>query len=205
MFMPSSRFKCDFIGMQQPVKIVFFRRNKMRKIISNNLMSVSKWSGGTTTEIFIYPQHSVYAERNFIFRVSTALVELESSDFTLLPDYNRLIASLQGEMRLSNGKNEVSVKPFANVYHFDGGDNTHCEGKARDLNLMLKKGSATGELFFAEAGESFDFNLSKDDFVLLFYHESGYAVVLNDGEFKECLSDNAAIFKVKLVGDSRYD
>lgn len=174
----------------------------MRKIITENLMSISTWSGGTTTEIFIYPQHSVYAERNFIFRVSTALVELESSDFTLLPDYNRVIASLQGEMNLSNGKDEITVKPFTNVYNFDGGDNTHCEGKAQDLNLMLKKGCATGRMFFAEAGTNFDFNLSKNDFILLFYYEGGYAVVLNEGDFKEFLKDNAAIFEIKLIGDS---
>lgn len=129
----------------------------MRKIITKDLMPVSKWSGGTTTEIFIYPQHAVYGERNFIFRVSTALVELESSDFTLLPDYDRVIASLQGEMRLSNGNDSVVIDPLTNVYSFDGADNTHCEGKAQDLNLMLRKGCTIGQMFFAKSGDSFDF------------------------------------------------
>ena len=50
----------------------------------------STWSGGTTTQLAIAPEGAVYAERSFLWRVSSATVELETSDFTPLPDYNRL-------------------------------------------------------------------------------------------------------------------
>ena len=44
-------------------------------------MPVSSWSGGRTTEIFIFPVGERYSDRNFLFRISTAEVELDSSDF----------------------------------------------------------------------------------------------------------------------------
>jgi hypothetical protein len=59
---------------------------------------VSTWSGGTTTQIGIAPQGAVYADRNFMWRISSATVDLEVSDFTPLPDYDRLIATLEGEI-----------------------------------------------------------------------------------------------------------
>lgn len=113
------------------------------RIIAASDMPVSLWSGGRTTEIYIAPEGALYAERNFLFRISTAEVELEESDFTSLPDYNRLIASVSGTMRLTHGANgsEKLVLPRSTVYAFDGGIQTHCVGKARDLNLMLRKGA----------------------------------------------------------------
>ena len=42
----------------------------------------SKWSGGSTTELYIYPPQAVYREGNFKCRISSATVEVEKSDFT---------------------------------------------------------------------------------------------------------------------------
>ena len=47
------------------------------------------WSGGTTTQLAIAPEGAVYADRKFLWRLSSAQVELEHSDFTPLPDYDR--------------------------------------------------------------------------------------------------------------------
>ena len=56
----------------------------------------TNWSGGTTTQLAIAPQESVYANRDFLWRFSSAKVILEHSDFTPLSDYNRLIATVKG-------------------------------------------------------------------------------------------------------------
>ena len=45
---------------------------------------VGQWSGGTTTELFIWPEGADYAKREFSVRVSSARVGLEESDFTPL-------------------------------------------------------------------------------------------------------------------------
>ena len=37
----------------------------------------SKWSGGSTTELYIYPPQAVYREGNFKCRISSATVEVE--------------------------------------------------------------------------------------------------------------------------------
>ena len=107
---------------------------------------VSAWSGGTTTQLAIYPENAVYGERDFLWRVSSALVELEESDFTPLPDYDRLIATLEGEIVLShNGGAPLRLRPLE-VHAFSGADATHSVGRCRDFNLMLRRGRASGTM-----------------------------------------------------------
>ena len=43
---------------------------------------VSQWSGGTTTQIAIAPQGAQYGDRTFLWRLSSATVDLDASDFT---------------------------------------------------------------------------------------------------------------------------
>ena len=70
----------------------------------------TEWSGGLTTELSIAPEGSVYADRDFMWRLSSATVELEESDFTSLPDYDRIIMTLKGDISLShNNDNWICV------------------------------------------------------------------------------------------------
>lgn len=107
--------------------------------------ATSNWSGGTTTQIAIFPKNAVYAERNFTWRISSARVELEESEFTSLPGIWRLIMVLDGEMRLEHtGHHTTYLKPF-DQDSFSGDWATKSLGKVRDFNVMLAKGS-TGKL-----------------------------------------------------------
>ena len=73
-------------------------------------------------------------------------MELEESDFTPLPDYDRLIATLRGEIRLRhNGGAPLRLAPYQ-VHAFSGADATHSSGCCRDFNLMLRRGAAEGEM-----------------------------------------------------------
>ena len=49
----------------------------------------TQWSGGATTQLAIAPKGAVYADRDFLWRLSSATVELDESDFTPLPAYDR--------------------------------------------------------------------------------------------------------------------
>ena len=167
-------------------------------------MPVSHWSGGTTTEIMIFPRGAVYANRDFVFRISTATVELESSDFTSLPDYDRIIASIEGEMELTHGDGgeKTQILPCETVYSFDGGAATHCEGSARDLNLMLRKGEAEGELRFLQSGERVVLKLDANEFALFYSLENGNArfAEADEEDYLVFASEGrAALFTVKLV------
>ena len=104
----------------------------------------TQWSGGSTTQLTIAPANAVYADRDFLWRVSSATVELDESDFTALPDYRRFISTVRGGMVLShNGGAELTLHP-GDVHDFDGGDGTHSRGRCTDFNLMLRKGKADG-------------------------------------------------------------
>ena len=107
---------------------------------------IAKWSGGTTTQLAIWPENAVYADRDFLWRVSSATVDLEASDFTPLPDYDRLIATLQGEIVLThNGGEPLRLRPLE-VHAFSGADATHSVGRCTDFNLMLRRGRAAGSM-----------------------------------------------------------
>ena len=117
----------------------------MLKLTSSDYQTTA-WSGGKTTQLAIAPEGAVYAERDFLWRISSATVELEESDFTPLSDYNRLIATLQGEIDLSHdGASRLHLRPFE-VHRFDGGVATHSRGRCTDFNLMLRKRVVDGSL-----------------------------------------------------------
>ena len=101
-----------------------------------NSFKATQWSGGNTTELFIYPPTSSYSERNFGFRLSTASVEVANSTFTPLPGFERNLLVLDGKMSLTyNGETHETIAKFE-VATFDGGWETKSEGTCTDFNLM---------------------------------------------------------------------
>ena len=136
--------------------------------------TVSDWSGGRTVQLSIGPEGEQYADRKFLWRISSATVELETSEFTALPDYERLIAPIRGEMILShNGGEEILLRPF-DVHRFDGADLTVSKGKCTDFNLMLRKGKVTGEMRSVRLGSGGQQRITPEmpgDTVLLYLAE----------------------------------
>ena len=138
----------------------------------------SAWSGGTTTQLLIAPEGAKYAERDFLWRVSSATVELEASDFTLLPDYERLIATLRGEITLThNGGAPLRLRPYE-VHAFSGADRTHSLGRCTDFNLMLRRGRAEGtmEALLLGAGERRELQTNGADQTLLYAAEGACVI-----------------------------
>lgn len=115
------------------------------KLIKEDDYITTEWSGGKTTQIFIYPNDSDYKVHNFKFRLSSATVELERSEFTKLEGIHRFITPLNGELKLThNRKDYINLRSFE-IYEFDGDIETISYGKVRDFNLMLGNG-ARGKL-----------------------------------------------------------
>ncbi|SCZ77709.1 HutD family protein [Acidaminobacter hydrogenoformans] len=114
-------------------------------IVRKEQMTANRWSGGTTTQIDLFPACSTYGGRDFAFRVSSAVIEESPSRFTALPDYQRWIAMLSGPVVLEHapqtqdGTLKVELAPLQ-VHAFDGGTPTTSFGEATDFNLMLRKG-----------------------------------------------------------------
>lgn len=129
-------------------------------IIRKKDQNESVWSGGKTTQLFIYPAESSYASRNFAVRISSAVVEEETSVFTSLPGFHRILMPISGAIKLTHeGHKEVHAEPYQAV-EFEGGWRTTSHGKCTDFGIMLAEGwhgslYAAGESAHAAgAGES---------------------------------------------------
>ena len=147
----------------------------------------SQWSGGETRQLAIAPAGAVYADRDFLWRISSATVDLEESVFTALPDYDRYIATLKGSIRVSHdGGEELTLVPYA-IHRFDGGADTQSWGRCVDFNLMLRKGKCEGCLTALRLAENVRVTLpraydSGAQHSLLVYCGEGGAILHADGQ-----------------------
>ncbi|MCR5757462.1 MAG: HutD family protein [Selenomonas sp.] len=97
------------------------------------------WSGGLTRELYLQEPTSSYKQRNFTLRISTATVEAETSIFTNLPEYQRCLMVLSGQVSLRHGPGEFQrLQPFQ-PHYFDGGVTTISQGICQDFNVMWHK------------------------------------------------------------------
>lgn len=106
-------------------------------------LTTSRWTGGTTTELALFPAGASYQERNFDFRISSATVETEQSEFTDLSGYNRILMVLDGqlEMRHEIGTEQCCVQlSELQQSHFDGAWKTTGFGKVTDFNVIFRYG-----------------------------------------------------------------
>jgi environmental stress-induced protein Ves len=95
----------------------------------------SKWSGGTTTQLFIYPENAIYAERNFVCRISTAIVEIPESTFTALPDVLKILMILEGELEIEHkGRYTKQLQKF-DTDSFSGSWETQGKGLLQGVFL----------------------------------------------------------------------
>ena len=114
------------------------------KLLTKADYVTTSWSGGTTTQLAIAPEGAVYADRDFLWRLSSATVELDHSDFTPLPDYDRFLSVLEGEIQLKIDAREPFPLVPGELVAFDGGAPVESWGKCVDFNLMVRKGKGQG-------------------------------------------------------------
>jgi environmental stress-induced protein Ves len=99
--------------------------------------SRNDWSGGTSTQLVIYPSESDLLKQNFEFRISTASIDVEESQFTQFFLHKRIICSLLNPITLIHS----DIQPFCLTplvpYSFDGGMTTKCIGKTIDFNVIF--------------------------------------------------------------------
>lgn len=108
------------------------------RIIEESDFSITDWSGGKTTEMFLYPEGSSYQEKNFLFRISSATVDAEESVFTRLDGIHRQIVLLNGSMVLQHEQGvPVTLYPYV-PHSFEGSWKTVSRGRAQDFNLMYR-------------------------------------------------------------------
>ena len=155
----------------------------MKSIIQKSKLAATNWGGGETSEILIYPSDSKYSTRDFAFRISTATIETETSDFTQLPGINRQLMLLEGKLELSHDQHHNTIlTPY--VYDkFEGDWLTQSRGKARVLNLMLMQ-NTRGRFEVIRIKRGDELKLKKEGDVQCFYMASG-SIVFDFGKVEK--------------------
>ena len=100
--------------------------------------SVFLWSGGKTTELFIFPENATLAERNFDVRISTASIEVELSSFTPMNGYLRKLLVLDGVLELHHELHHSTVLSKFEQDAFSGDWLTKSKGVATDFNVIYR-------------------------------------------------------------------
>lgn len=131
-------------------------------IITKEQQQTSAWAGGTTTQIAMYPADSSYVNRDFLWRLSSAVVELEESNFTKLPGFDRHLMVLEGSLKLVHSEHHSVMLMQYEQDRFNGSWDTVSVGKARDFNLMVKEGvEGRLEHYISAVGQRLSIELEK--------------------------------------------
>lgn len=105
-------------------------------IIRKNSIKPNKWDGGETFEYFIYPPTSSYANRDFLFRISSASITKIPSNFTKFNDYQRFLVMLDNDLEINrNGQNEVYTQE--EIFRFASHNEIISYSLGNDFNLMV--------------------------------------------------------------------
>lgn len=181
-------------------------------IITANKFNTINWSGGTSTQLYIYPETADYGLRNFDFRLSTAKVEVEKSDFTSLSGVSRKIMILDGQIEISHKNHYTKKLKEFDVDEFEGDWQTSSVGICTDFNLMTQE-KTKGELssFALLKEQIIDFTITDKQAKIFIYLYSGKIVFTNEGnnfildQGELLILENPIMnnFKLKANKDSR--
>ena len=105
-------------------------------ILSESSFVESQWSGGSTKQLYIFPEDASYSDRNFQLRISTARVDAPESVFTALPGFDRKLMILEGEIVINHENHYSKVLTPFEVDSFSGDWITTAKGTCVDFNVM---------------------------------------------------------------------
>lgn len=110
------------------------------QIIPAAQMPVSKWTGGETRQLAIFPLNATVAAQDFQWRFSSATV-LQDGAFTPFPKHQRLLALRRGAgFTLQVDAHQQQVNSQQQVLRFAGSAHSYAtliSGAIVDINLMV--------------------------------------------------------------------
>lgn len=150
------------------------------KITQLSKAHVKNWSGGTTTELFIFPEQSSFSEGSFSLRISLATVEQPKTVFSPLAHTQRTLLVLEGTQFLQHkGHHSAHLKALQQDA-FSGDWTTHCQGMSTNFNVMTK-GKHSASVKVEEIQATTVLKLGKQDALTFIYVLKG--AMQNDGGF----------------------
>ena len=140
---------------------------------SKESFKTSRWRGGETCELCIFPPGSDFLKREFLFRISSAAVEVPESVFSSFAGYTRYITVLDGSMELNhNGHHSISLLPY-DIDRFDGSWDTKSKGCCTDFNFIFKN-ELQGNMKIADKSQ--EYTSSR---IFVYCHLNNISVTLN--------------------------
>lgn len=150
------------------------------KIVRKEDFITTKWAGGETTQLAIYPEDAAFSEKNFLWRVSSATFTSTESRFSDFSGYQRYILPLEGNLSVYHeGLYDRKLDRYE-VEYFDGSWTTFSENTldCRDYNFVVKNGNMA-KMQILKAGDVHTFKgseivtvFSMDNFVLNFLNNN---------------------------------
>lgn len=138
---------------------------KLTKISKDTLIPTI-WDGGETFQYYIYPENTLYANRDFLFRISAAAITKVPSTFTKFINYQRFLVMLDNDLNININGKEESYTPN-DIFKFDSNSDIISYTKGNDFNLMVSKNVETADVFFlndaVKLGQPFIFLFALND------------------------------------------
>jgi len=177
------------------------------KILTPENFRTVNWSGGISTELFIFPPAAVYKQLDFQFRLSRATVETEKSDFTELPGISRKLMILHGKITISHEGHYSRQLDRFEVDEFEGDWKTTSLGKCTDFNLMTA-GNISGKLnsIIIRERQNITYAIEKSiKWFFIYLNEGKVTVELNDkiattGKGELLVVNNPDDLKIEIKG-----
>ena len=170
------------------------------KIIMKEDFVTTKWAGGETTQLIIYPQDAVLSQRNFLFRISSATFTSTESKFSDFTGYQRYILPLEGSLSVSHeGLYKRNLEKYE-VEYFDGSWSTFSENTldCRDYNFIIKSGNLA-KMQILKEGEEYNI---KPSYIVTIFSKSD--IVLNlDSKHEERKIDGFSLLVLETEKEER--
>ena len=157
----------------------------MKAIIEPEQFKTYTWSGGKSTEMYVYPKGKNFKDKDFSFRVSTSTFSDLKSEFTDYTGFHRFILPIKGELTINNKEfPNHKLETWMNC-DFDGGLETTAEASVgcKDFNFIVSN-KDRGDLMVIEHDISLDKD-SKDAYFICFAtHDYHLRTIYEDLDLK---------------------
>jgi environmental stress-induced protein Ves len=151
------------------------------KIIKKEDFITTKWAGGETTQLAIYPEDAIFSEKDFLWRISSATFTSTESNFSDFSGYQRYILPLEGKLRVYHEGLYSRELDKYEVEYFDGSWRTSSENTldCRDYNFIVKSGNLAKMQVLKEGDE---YLLKSSEIVTVFSMKDFVLNLYNHGE-----------------------
>ncbi len=170
------------------------------KYVKEREFVTTKWAGGETTQLAIYPDNAVFSNKDFLWRISSATFTSTESTFSDFTGYQRYILPLEGELNLKhNGLYERILKKY-DVEFFDGSWTTFSKNTldCRDYNFIVKNGCLSKMQILSDGNEY----LIKKSEIVTFFSRNRFTLELENCCEKREL-EGFSLYIIETCGDEK--